>query len=172
MQWARLQTDLNIQLRRGAWYRIRLLGALEAVIEVRGRQLQVPTPFIEVIGKPPRKWTVVSRPRDAVHLPPDWGDRYAVCPSCRERQQIVGRPRLMTCQRCRAEFYVGWKEWAGTGPGLLDRVLPHLHAMLLDDRNQRAVAFGTASGASALKGYEVLRRPEGRGGIIRVVARL
>ncbi|HEX4575294.1 MAG TPA: hypothetical protein VH158_09195 [Gemmatimonadales bacterium] len=36
-------------------------------------------------------------------------DRYAVCPSCCERQQIVGRPRYMTCQRCRGEFQVGWR---------------------------------------------------------------
>ena len=110
MQWARLQTDLNIELRRGAWYRIRQLGSLQAIIEVRGQQLEVPAPFIEVIEKPPRKWTVVPRPRDAVRLPAIWGDRYAVCPSCRERQPIVRRPRRMTCQRCRGDFQVGWKE--------------------------------------------------------------
>jgi len=112
VQWARLQTDLNIEIRRGAWYRIRQLGSLQAIIEVRGRQFEVPAPFIEVIEKPPRKWTVVPRPRDAVRLPATWGDRYAVCPSCRERQQLVSRPRRMTCQRCRGEFQVGWKESA------------------------------------------------------------
>jgi len=110
MQWARLQTDLNIEIRRGAWYRIRQLGPLQAVIEVRGQEVAVPSPFLEVIEKPPRKWTVVPLPRDAVRVPPSWGDRYAVCPSCRERQQIVGRPRRMTCHRCRGEFQLGWKE--------------------------------------------------------------
>ena len=112
MQWARLQTDLNIEIRRGAWYRIRQLGMLQAIIEVDGQQREVPTPFIEVVATPPRKWTVVARPRDAVRLPASWGDRYAVCPSCRERQQIVGSPSRMTCQHCRGEYPVGWKEAA------------------------------------------------------------
>lgn len=110
MQWARLQTDLNIEIRRGAWYRIRRIGSLQAVIEVRGQQFAVPVAFLEVIDKPPREWTVVPRPRDAVHMPASWGDRYGVCPSCRERQQIVGRPRRMTCSRCRGGFQVGWKD--------------------------------------------------------------
>jgi len=110
MQWARLQTDLNIEIRRGAWYRIRQLGSLQAVIEVRGQELEVPAPFLEVVEKPPRKWTVVARPRDAVRVPSSWGNRYAVCPSCRERQQSIGRPGRMTCNRCRVNFQVGWKE--------------------------------------------------------------
>src|SRR2546427_370511 len=42
MQWARLQANLNIRLRRGAWYRIRQVGPLQAVLEVRGQPLQVP----------------------------------------------------------------------------------------------------------------------------------
>ncbi|HYT04923.1 MAG TPA: hypothetical protein VEM13_08610 [Gemmatimonadales bacterium] len=110
MQWARLQTDLNIEIRRGAWYRILQIGPLQAVIEVRGQPVEVPLPFLEVVEQPPRTWTVIPRPRDAVRLPPSWGDYYAVCPSCRERQQIVGRPRRMVCVRCRGEFRVGWKE--------------------------------------------------------------
>jgi hypothetical protein len=110
VQWARLQIDLNLEIRRGAWYRVRHLGPLQAIVEARGRTFVVPAPFLEVIGKPPRRWSVVLRPRDAVHLPPSWGDRYAVCPSCRERQQIIGRPRRMTCERCHEEFQVAWKE--------------------------------------------------------------
>ena len=78
MQWARLQTDLNIEIRRGAWYRIRGIGSLQAVIEVRGQQFAVPMAFLEVIDKPPREWTVVPRPRDAVHMPASLGDLYGV----------------------------------------------------------------------------------------------
>lgn len=110
MQWARLLTDLNIAVRRGAWYRIRRLGLLQAVIEVGGQELEVPAPFLEVTERPPRKWTVVARPRDAVRVPSDWGDRYAVCPACRARQRLVGRPRRMTCGACQGDFQVGWKE--------------------------------------------------------------
>jgi hypothetical protein len=110
MLWARLQTDLNIEIRRGAWYRIRQLGSLQAIIEVRGQQVEVPAPFLEVSEQPPRRWSVVPLPRDAVRVPPSWGARYAVCPNCRERQQIVGRPRRMRCHRCRREFQIAWKE--------------------------------------------------------------
>jgi hypothetical protein len=151
VQWARLQTDLNLQIRRGAWYRIRQLGSLEAVIEVRGQQLLVPAPFIEIIERPPRRWTVVPRPRDAVRLPPEWGNRYAVCPSCRERQQIVGRPRRMTCQRCRIEFHVGWNEWAHFG------------------REPVSARWGALL---AQLPYEVLRPLVGRGEIVRGVVRV
>ncbi len=108
--WARLQADLNVQLRRGAWYRITQLGPLQAVVEVRGQRLEVPSAFLQVVDSPPRTWSVVARPSDAVHLPRDWGDRYAVCPSCRGRQAIDGRPRTMACQRCGGEFRVTWND--------------------------------------------------------------
>ena len=107
MHWGRLQIDFKLRLRRGAWYRIRQLGALQAVLDVQGQEVPVPAPFLEVVAQPPRRWTVVPRPRDAVRLPSSWGDRYAVCPSCCARQQIVGRPHRMTCQRCRGEFDMG-----------------------------------------------------------------
>src|SRR5213082_1336475 len=45
--WARLAADLNIRLRRGAWYRITQLGPLQAVVEVRGRSLEVPSAFLQ-----------------------------------------------------------------------------------------------------------------------------
>jgi hypothetical protein len=108
--WARVSADLNVRLRRGAWYRITQLGPLQAVLEVGGRLLQIPSAFLQVIEQPPRKWSVVARPEDAVHLPDQWGDRYAVCPSCRGRQALAGRPRRMNCGRCGGEFEVAWSE--------------------------------------------------------------
>ena len=110
MQWARLLADLNIRLRRGAWYRISQRGPLQAVIDVSGRLLQVPSAFLQIVETPPRQWTVVPRPNDAVRLPSNWGDRYAVCPSCRERQPLNGRPRKMRCSRCQQSFEVDWRE--------------------------------------------------------------
>lgn len=106
--WARLQADLNVRLRRGAWYRVTQLGPLQAILEVCGHALQVPSAFLQVSEAPPRRWSVVPRPEDAKRVPRSWGDRYAVCPSCRERQPIAGRPRRMTCGRCHGEFEVGW----------------------------------------------------------------
>ncbi len=94
MQWARLQADLNVRLRRGAWYRIRELGPLQSLVEVRGQPVS----------------TIVPRPTDAVRLPLSWGDRYAVCPSCRDRQPIDGRPTNLRCRRCKGVFEVGWNE--------------------------------------------------------------
>src|SRR5438128_846544 len=69
--WARLQADLNVRLRRGAWYRIKQLGPLQAVVEVRGRPLEVPSAFLQVVDSPPRTWSVVARPGDAGRLPSD-----------------------------------------------------------------------------------------------------
>jgi len=108
--WARLQADLNVRLRRGAWYRITRLDPLQAVLEVGGRLLEIPSAFLQVIERPPRRWPVVPRPDDAVHLPRGCDDRYAVCPSCRERQALAGRPRRMTCRRCGENFEVAWSE--------------------------------------------------------------
>jgi len=51
--WARLQADLNVKLRRGAWYRITRLDPLRAVLEVGGRLLEIPSAFLQVIERPP-----------------------------------------------------------------------------------------------------------------------
>jgi len=67
--WARLRADLNVKLRRGAWYRITRLDPLQAVLEVGGRLLEIPSAFLQVIERPPRRWSVVPRPGDAVRLP-------------------------------------------------------------------------------------------------------
>src|SRR5438046_9285776 len=100
MQWARLQANLNVRLRRGAWYRIRQVGPLQVVLEVRGQTLQVPAAFLQIIETPPRRWTVVARPEDAVRLPSRWGDRYALGPSGREPQPLAGHPGAMRRRRC------------------------------------------------------------------------
>src|SRR2546428_13364767 len=93
--WARWRADLNLKLRRGAWYRITRLDPLQAVLEVGGRLLEIPSAFLQVIERPPRRWTVVPRPSDAVRLPEGCGDRYAVCPGCRGRQSPPRRPRRL-----------------------------------------------------------------------------
>jgi hypothetical protein len=112
MRWARLHTDvnLNVRLRRGGWYRVLELRALEAVLDVCGARVTLPRPFLEVAETPPRQWTVVPRPRDAVRVPHDWGARYAVCPSCRGRQPVHGLPSTMRCQRCNGLFEIALRE--------------------------------------------------------------
>lgn len=110
MHWARLLADVNIRLRRGAWYLIKQVGSLQTVVEVKGNAIEVPSAFLQIVENPPRRWTVVPRPSDAVRVPRSWGDRYAVCPNCRERRPIKGRPASMRCGRCHGIFEVAWNE--------------------------------------------------------------
>jgi hypothetical protein len=110
LQWARLNADLNVRLRRGAWYRVLELRPLEAVLDVRGGRVTVPRPFLEIVGTPPRRWTVVAELRDASQVPPAWGGRYAVCPNCRERQPLERRSNDMRCQRCAGLYEISWNE--------------------------------------------------------------
>ncbi len=110
MHWGRLQVDVNCQLRRGAWYRVTRLAPLKAILDVNRRSLVVPHFLIEIVAKPPRCWSVVPRPRNARQLPADWGEVYGVCPSCRERAALRGRPRRLDCRRCGGAFDVAWGE--------------------------------------------------------------
>src|SRR2546430_17717321 len=50
--WARLQADLNCKLRRGAWYRARELGPLEAAVEGTGKALAAACGFREAVQAP------------------------------------------------------------------------------------------------------------------------
>ena len=87
-QWARLQSDVNVKLRRGAWYRILRLGAQDAVVEVNRQPVPVSRQLLQIVTTPPVRWTVVPAPRRTTRFPPTWGERYAVCPSCRDRAPL------------------------------------------------------------------------------------
>ena len=110
-KWARLQADLNCNLRRGAWYRLLNVGAFEAVVDVNRKPVPVVRAFLQISESPPRRWTVVATPSHTGRpLPPDVGSHYAVCPACRDRVALHGRPRRMLCRRCGVEFAVAWEE--------------------------------------------------------------
>ena len=109
MVWARLQADLNCNLRRGAWYRLIKAEGLGALVDVKGKPVPVVRAFLQMSTSPPRKWTVVPRPK-SVPRSVQIGDRYAVCPSCRDRVALRGKPNRMLCTRCRVEFAVDWDE--------------------------------------------------------------
>ena len=102
--------DVNCALRRGAWYRVARLASLEAILDVNHRPLKVPHYLVQVVSRPPTRWSVVPRPAGAGELPAEWGPQYGVCPSCRERAALRGRPRRLECTRCRGEFDVAWDE--------------------------------------------------------------
>src|SRR2546425_694591 len=61
MVWARLQADVNCNLRRGAWYRLIKAQGLAAVVDVKGTPVAVVRAFLQMSSSPPRKWTVVAR---------------------------------------------------------------------------------------------------------------
>ncbi len=110
-QWARLQADLDLGLRRGAWYRVLSVTALEAVLSVHGKPVTVPRPFLQFRATPPRRWSVVLHPRNPSRLPVSLREGYAVCPSCRHRAPLPKR-RTPTkrCPQCATVFQVAWDE--------------------------------------------------------------
>ena len=111
MQWARLQADVNAQLRRGAWYPVVRLTATEAVLEVsKGKPTPVPRTLLKITPTPKHTWTVVPRPSRAVRLPASWGESYGVCPNCRNRAPLDNHPDKLRCQRCNGIFDVAWEE--------------------------------------------------------------
>ena len=111
VRWARLETDMNCRLRRGAWYRVAGLTSAEATLDVNREQMLIPRASVKIVTTPPHYWTVVPVPRDARSLPALWGDKYPVCPGCRNRAQLKGAPHTMRCPRCERTFRVAWEEW-------------------------------------------------------------
>lgn len=109
-QWARVRGAENCQVRRGAWYRVLRLTPDEAILDVGKRSFRVPRSSLQVVPVRPQRWSVVPRPADAVNMPLSWGSTYAVCPSCRDRSPLKGRPTEIRCGRCGGVFAVAWDD--------------------------------------------------------------
>ncbi len=108
--WARLSKDESCGIRRGAWYRV-VRAEQDHVVLAMGRdEMIVPRDVLEFLTDRPAKWSVVEGRRGSISLLAKWGRRYAVCPSCRRRQGLKGRPRILRCQRCNELFEVGWDD--------------------------------------------------------------
>jgi hypothetical protein len=109
--YARLREDVNIRLRRGAWYRVLKVEGLKAILEVNGRQMLVASALLEIVKRPPPRWTVVTQDSGgAKKAPPALAERYGVCPSCTERAPLAKRVRRLRCPYCKYEFEVAWDE--------------------------------------------------------------
>ena len=78
--WARVVGDVNVRLRRGAWYEVVRLTQDAVVLEVDNRSLSIPRTAVEILTVRPDQWSVVPRPYDAVDIPVSWGSQYGVCP--------------------------------------------------------------------------------------------
>jgi hypothetical protein len=109
MLFARLRADVDLKIRRGAWYRVLELDDLQAVIEVNKRSMTVLRAMLEIQQRPPLRWTVVPRPPGR-KPPAELGVQYGVCPSCRSRAPLPKRARELQCPRCKQEFAVNWSE--------------------------------------------------------------
>lgn len=107
-QWARLRAEASVPLRRGAWYRVVELTPTDAVVDVHRRKVSVPRGVLQITHQPPTVWAIVPRPGHSGELPPAWGDRYAVCPSCRARSPLGQGMVAMRCSVCDGEYDVGW----------------------------------------------------------------
>ena len=104
--FARLQADVPLKLRRGAWYRVHELDDLQAIIEVNHRRIGVLRAWLEIKQQPPQYWSIVAAPEEVHHkTPPHLRGVYAVCPNCRARAPLAKKvPRSLECKRCRQEF--------------------------------------------------------------------
>lgn len=110
MLFARLQADVPLKIRRGAWYRVLDLNDLQAVIDVNRRPVRVLRAWLEIQQRPPLRWSVVTRPKDDRKAPPELRGTYGVCPGCRSRATLAKRVRVLECRRCRQAFEVNWDD--------------------------------------------------------------
>ena len=109
-QWARVRSDVNCHIRRGAWYEVLRLMREEAVLEVNRKPVRLERASLQIVPLRPQRWSVVERPRDSVDMPLHWGSRYAVCPSCCYRQSLPGQPAELQCVNCGGVFAIAWDE--------------------------------------------------------------
>ena len=107
-RWVRLSEDVDCGLRRGGWYLAVCVGQTEVMLQMHGKPLAFPRQLFEVSTTGPTRWTIVSEAGNATRIPTRWSKGYGVCPSCRWRQLVLGRPRTMLCEGCYEEFEVDW----------------------------------------------------------------
>ena len=106
--WVRLSEDIDCGLRRGGWYEAISINKTEVVLKLDGRVKTFPRHHFEISTTGPTRWTIVTRAGNSASIPNRWTQGYAVCPSCRWRQLVLGRPRTMLCEGCYEEFEVDW----------------------------------------------------------------
>ncbi len=107
--FARIQDDVPLKLRKGAWYRVVELNDLQAVIEVNRRKVSVLRAWLEIRDRPPQRWAVVEG-KDNQKAPPPLRGLYGVCPNCRARTPLPKKARTLVCKKCGNEFEIDWAE--------------------------------------------------------------
>ena len=90
------------------WYHVKKLGPREALLDVLGEAVDVPRPLLDIISRPPYRWSVVPRPKNPSRFP--GVTEYGVCPNCRERVPLTERHASLRCRHCNEVFDVAWEE--------------------------------------------------------------
>ncbi|HVH08677.1 MAG TPA: hypothetical protein VM736_02680, partial [Gemmatimonadales bacterium] len=67
------------------------------LLDVQRYPVAIPRRYLEVVLGRPLRWSVVPLPRDVSKLPASLGAPYAVCPVCRTRAALKGRPAKLAC---------------------------------------------------------------------------
>jgi hypothetical protein len=108
-QWARLRADSSYPLRQGAWYPVISVSALEAVLDVQKSPVLVPRLYLDIVQQRPTRWSVITTPARSPRVPGELGQRYGVCPSCRERMPLSATSKSQRCRRCNGVFDIAWE---------------------------------------------------------------
>src|SRR5206468_11642802 len=95
--FARLQADVPLKMRRGAWYRVIQLTDLQAVIEVNHRKVGVLRAWLEIQPRPPQQWSVVNGSAENRRAPPHLRGAYGGCPNWRGRAAVRKGGRARGC---------------------------------------------------------------------------
>jgi len=110
-EWARLKAVIDVPLRRGGWYRVLSRTHLQTIVDVNGKSVAVPLPYVEVRTTPPGAWTVLRNPTVAARTPKAFRPGYLVCPACQTRIPLPPNPvALQLCPRCSNSFPIAWDE--------------------------------------------------------------
>jgi hypothetical protein len=109
-QWARVRGDINCRLRRGAWYRVLAVTQNDVVVDVHHEPRPVERAMVRLVRARPARWSVVSRPTDAVQMPISWGAKYGVCPVCQTRAALESLATAKRCDTCNGLFPIDWNE--------------------------------------------------------------
>ena len=110
MLFARIQADVPVKLRRGAWYRVLKLDDLQATIEVNRRPVGVLRAWLEIKERPPQRWGIAEGSKENRKVPPHLRGTYGVCPNCRARTPLPKKARAHQCKKCGQEFEIDWAE--------------------------------------------------------------
>src|SRR3989442_12127853 len=78
------------------------------MLDVSGEAVDVPRPLLDIISRPPHRWSVVPRPKNPARFP--GVTEYGVCPNCRERVPLTARLAALRCRHCNEVFDVAWEK--------------------------------------------------------------